>query len=115
MYWQIIVHPDDRRYQQILWSSVGEPAEFQLNTVTYDLICGPYLALCGLRQLVCDEESQYPEVADIVLNEMYVDDSQAPIRSRKPSPKLGNSIGCSWRADSGYINGPLMNPMFSQI
>lgn len=61
-------------YQQILWSVNGTPTEFQLNTVTYGLVCALYLALHVLRQLVHDEGPRYTEAVHTVLNEMYVDD-----------------------------------------
>jgi hypothetical protein len=74
MYRQIKLHPEDRRFQKILWSESGPPSEFELNTITYGLSCAPYLALRVLRQLAHDEESKYPLAAKIVLNDMYMDD-----------------------------------------
>ena len=45
MYRQILIHPDDRDYQRILWSYQGKPQEYQLCTVTYGLASAPFLAL----------------------------------------------------------------------
>ncbi|GBO99183.1 hypothetical protein EVAR_485_1 [Eumeta japonica] len=46
MYRQIVVHPDDKHLQHILWrDSPTDPLKtFQLNTVTYDAASAPYLA-----------------------------------------------------------------------
>lgn len=74
MYRQIVLHPKDRRFQQILWSVSGPLTEYELSTVTYGLSCASYLALRVLRQLAHDEESRYPLAAKIVRSEMYVDD-----------------------------------------
>lgn len=70
IYRQILVHPDDRRYQRILWSVRRTPAEFQLNTVIYGLVCAPYLALRVLRQFAYDDGKHYPKAAKILHNEM---------------------------------------------
>lgn len=41
--------------------------------ITYGLVCAPYLALRVL-QLAQNDGHRYPEAANIVLHEMYVDD-----------------------------------------
>ncbi|XP_018338850.1 PREDICTED: uncharacterized protein LOC108746527 [Trachymyrmex septentrionalis] len=76
MFRQILVHPDDRDYQRILWrDSPSEPiAEYQLATVTYGTACAPYLALRVLRQLAHDERAHYPRIAGIIEEDTYIDD-----------------------------------------
>ncbi|KMQ86917.1 gag-pol protein, partial [Lasius niger] len=76
MYRQILVHPEDRNLQRILWRTSGdEPVkEFQLNTVTYGLSCAPYLAIQTLHQLASDEEDQFPKGAAVIRRDTYVDD-----------------------------------------
>lgn len=74
MYRQIIVHPDDRHLQQILWrSNSSEPVEiYQLNTVTYGTASAPYLATRCLKQigLECSDS----KIATIIKHDFYVDD-----------------------------------------
>lgn len=62
MYRQILVHPDDRDLQRIVWRDheAADVREFRLNTVTYGLACAPYLAIRTLRQLAEDEEARFP-------------------------------------------------------
>ena len=76
MYRQIVVHPDDRDFQWILWSrSPGRPAkEFQLCTVTYGLACAPYLAIRCLQQLAREESTSCPAGSRILLSDVYMDD-----------------------------------------
>lgn len=76
MYRQILVSPEDRRYQLILWRDTPESSlqAFQLNTVTYGLTPSPFLAIRTLQQLVNDEGSQHPLASDIILNNTFVDD-----------------------------------------
>lgn len=74
MYRQIVVHQEDRRFQQILWSKTDSPQSYQLTTVTYGLTCAPYLALRTLQQLATDEEHAFPLAFEIVRKAIYVDD-----------------------------------------
>ncbi|XP_011687068.1 PREDICTED: uncharacterized protein LOC105449509 [Wasmannia auropunctata] len=73
MYRQILVHPDDRDLQRILWGgdAVGE---YRLNTVTYGLACAPYLAIRTLHQLAEDEGKCFPLGAQALQRDTYVDD-----------------------------------------
>ncbi|KMQ89359.1 gag-pol polyprotein precursor [Lasius niger] len=74
MYRQILVHQKDQDFQRILWSESGEPHDFKLTTVTYGLTCAPYLALRVIQQLASDEEKTFPQAAEILRRETYVDD-----------------------------------------
>ncbi|XP_050455061.1 uncharacterized protein LOC126853396 [Cataglyphis hispanica] len=51
MYRQILVAPEDRHLQRILWRSKDQttPQTFELNTVTYGLACALFLAVRSLR------------------------------------------------------------------
>ncbi|XP_039303533.1 uncharacterized protein LOC120357410 [Solenopsis invicta] len=76
MYRQILVHPEDRDLQRVLWrySIRDEVAEFRLNTVTYGLACAPFLAMRTLRQLADDEADTYPLAARALRRDVYMDD-----------------------------------------
>lgn len=74
MYRQVIVHPDDRHLQQILWrDDPSKPMEaYQLNTVTYGTASAPYLATRCLRQVGLDCTDK--KIAGIIKHDFYVDD-----------------------------------------
>ncbi|XP_076297796.1 uncharacterized protein LOC143217409 [Lasioglossum baleicum] len=76
MFRQIRVDPDDQRYQRILWrdSPQGPIRTFQLCTVTYGLASSPYQAIRTLRQLALDEGHRFPQAAQLLCNNSYVDD-----------------------------------------
>ncbi|XP_024876575.1 uncharacterized protein LOC112457634 [Temnothorax curvispinosus] len=76
MYRQILIHPDDRKYQCILWRCTLRAlvCVFWLLTVTYGLACAPFLAIRTLKQLAHDEQSQYPQGAITLREDTYVDD-----------------------------------------
>lgn len=75
MYRQILVHPNDRDLQRIVWrqSKSEDVREYRLNTVTYGLACAPYLAIRTLRQLADDEGDCLP-LATALKTDTYVDD-----------------------------------------
>ncbi|XP_037961012.1 uncharacterized protein LOC119690089 [Teleopsis dalmanni] len=76
MYRQILIHPNDRKYQIIAWRrSPNDPLQFdQLNTVTYSTRSAPYLATKCLQQLAKDKSTKYPLGALAIINDFYVDD-----------------------------------------
>ena len=75
MFRQIIVAPEDRDLQRIIWrSSPSEPiSEYQLNTVTYGTASASYLAVRTLVQLARDEPS-FCNATEPLLRDFYMDD-----------------------------------------
>lgn len=76
MYRQILVNPDQRKFQKIFWRSspLDSLKVFTLNTVTYGTASAPYLATRCLKQLSNDLQTSNPLVANIIANDFYVDD-----------------------------------------
>ncbi|XP_055522691.1 uncharacterized protein LOC129716872 [Wyeomyia smithii] len=76
MYRQVMVHSNDQPLQRILWrSNPNEPiATYELQTVTYGTASAPYLATKTLKQLSIDEKHQFPNAAEPVAEDFYVDD-----------------------------------------
>ncbi|UYV66797.1 hypothetical protein LAZ67_4002878, partial [Cordylochernes scorpioides] len=76
MYRQIRLHPDDIKYQTILWRDCKdlELQEFNLLTVTYGLACAPYLAIRTLHQIAHEVQVSNPRISKIIREDFYVDD-----------------------------------------
>ncbi|KAI5748462.1 hypothetical protein M8J77_025811 [Diaphorina citri] len=76
MYRQILLHPDDRKFQHIFWRNpnTNEVAEYELTTVTYGISPSAYQAQRVLQQLVHDEGESFPLASRAILNETYIDD-----------------------------------------
>jgi hypothetical protein len=76
IYRQVLIHPDNRDLQRILWRySPDEPIkEYQLNTVTYGTSSAPFLATRCLNKLADDNQDKDPEVSQAIHNDFYVDD-----------------------------------------
>jgi len=67
MYRQIKVHSEDWNFQRILWLDQSHNiVMYQLTTVTYGLVCAPFLALRTLNQLVIDEGAKFPQAVPIL-------------------------------------------------
>ncbi|XP_076649883.1 uncharacterized protein LOC143357353 [Halictus rubicundus] len=76
MFRQVVVHPDNRNYQKILWrDSMSESIKtYILNTVTYGTAPAPFLSTRSLNQLTKDEAKKFPVAAEVFMRDFYIDD-----------------------------------------
>lgn len=76
MYRQILVSPEHRTLQHILWRSspTEDLIEYELNTVTSGLTCAPFLAIRVLQAIAENDCVDNDDVRDALLQQTYVDD-----------------------------------------
>lgn len=76
MYRQIRVDERDTRFQRIFWrNNITDPLRvLELNTVTYGTASAPFLATRSLVQLAEDEQKEFPDAAEVVRSDFYIDD-----------------------------------------
>lgn len=76
MYRQVLVHEDDRDFQQILWrfDESQSICKYRLNTVTYGLASAPFLAIRCIKQLATENRDRYVRASQALLRNLYVDD-----------------------------------------
>ena len=76
MFRQIVVAPEDRDLQRIIWrESPADPiSEYQLNTVTYGTASATFLAVRTMIQLARDEGHHFPLANQVLLRDFYMDD-----------------------------------------
>lgn len=76
MYRQILVLPEYRKYQYILWrdSPHDKLQDYVLHTVTYGVNCAPFLALRVLRSIASDDCGDCDSVRHALEHQTYVDD-----------------------------------------
>jgi hypothetical protein len=76
VYRQIVIHPQDRELQRILWrySSEKPIQEYRLTTVKYGTSSAPFLTTHCLEELSGDNKEQHPRAAQVLSNDFYVDD-----------------------------------------
>ncbi|GAB0098916.1 uncharacterized protein DMENIID0001_147230 [Sergentomyia squamirostris] len=84
MFRQIIVAPDQRDFQRILWrdNPQEQVQEYRLNTVTYGTGPATFLSVKVMLQLAEDEGHQYPLAAKAI-RDFYVDDIMTGMNLRK--------------------------------
>ncbi|XP_045473996.1 uncharacterized protein LOC123680245 [Harmonia axyridis] len=94
MYRQILIRPEQRDYQRIIWRfSKREPLQYyRLNTVTYGVSSAPYLALRTLHQLASDDGLRFPTARQVLLNEIYVDDILTGCSSESEALELRKQV-----------------------
>ncbi|GBM05052.1 hypothetical protein AVEN_60237-1 [Araneus ventricosus] len=76
MYRMILVDPQQRDLQRIVWKNGKSDTvkTYKLNTVTYGTTSAPYLATRVLHQLVKDEGQCFPLAATVLDSDFYMDD-----------------------------------------
>ncbi|GFS52603.1 integrase catalytic domain-containing protein [Trichonephila clavipes] len=76
MYRQILVDPNQRDLQRIMWkTSADAPVKtYKLATVTYGTVSAPFLATRTLKALADEEKAEFPDAADMICNDSYMDD-----------------------------------------
>ena len=94
MYRQILIRPEDRIYQRILWRNdpSQEIQEYQLNTVTYGERASPFLSLRTIDQLERDEGHKYPDAAPILKKKVFVDDILGGADTKSQAKKCVNQL-----------------------
>ncbi|XP_055919024.1 uncharacterized protein LOC129951048 [Eupeodes corollae] len=76
MYRQILVHPEDAYYQLLFWrENPSMPIKlYKVKVLMFGTAPAPYLANRTLKKLASDEEVTYPLAAQMIREDMYIDD-----------------------------------------
>ncbi|XP_046599134.1 uncharacterized protein LOC124295050 [Neodiprion lecontei] len=75
MFRQIRVHPEDRKFQRILWVEADDQLKtYELATVTYGETPALFLSGRAVQQLVFDEGERFPLTIEPLREGSYVDD-----------------------------------------
>ncbi|BET00044.1 Pao retrotransposon peptidase [Nesidiocoris tenuis] len=103
MYLRILVRPEDRRFQRILFRfSSDEPiCTYQMNTVVFGIAPSPYLALRTVRHLIDLEGSRFPRAAAAATRDLYVDDFLSSVDSEEEAVLLKQEL-CALFASGSF-------------
>ncbi|KAI5750910.1 hypothetical protein M8J77_002368 [Diaphorina citri] len=84
----------DRIYQHILWrpDPTQNPMEMEIKTVVFGLPSSPYQANRVIQQLASDEGDKYPQAAQTLREEIYVDDIVSGAASVGEAKDLRNQL-----------------------
>ena len=92
MYRQILVRSADRKYQRVLWGEVENIKTYELNTVTFGLASAPFLAIRCLHQLAEDEGHKFLTAANILKNDLYIDNMIMGANTIKETIRIRDEI-----------------------
>ncbi|XP_072375734.1 uncharacterized protein [Diabrotica undecimpunctata] len=93
MFRMILIHPEDRRYLNILWREPHSELKcIQLQTITYGLRSSSFLATRCLVELANTEGQNFPLAAKALINNTYVDDILAGSDTIEEAKKLKNEL-----------------------
>ncbi|XP_069965812.1 uncharacterized protein [Bactrocera oleae] len=106
MFRQVLVAPEDRDLQRILWrESPNEDIKiYQLTTVTYGMACSPYNAVRALQQCVIDnyrvvsDHKQAESARTAILSSFYVDDFLTSCTDVKETVTLAQNVSMIFTA-----------------
>ena len=78
MYNVIKLKPEHWRFQRYLWDLLlnpnNEPMEKLIMTIIYGITSSGNQAICGLRKTAIGQQEKFPEAADSIINDTYMDD-----------------------------------------
>ncbi|GFU36841.1 integrase catalytic domain-containing protein [Nephila pilipes] len=94
MYRQKLVDPNQRDSQRIVWKTSADASvkTYKLSTVTYGTVSAPFLATRTLKALADEERADFPDAADVISNDIYMDDVLSGESTLEGAKKLQTKI-----------------------
>ncbi|GFR06680.1 uncharacterized protein TNCT_656451 [Trichonephila clavata] len=100
MYRHILVDPIQMDLQRIVWKTrAGSPVKsYKLSPVTYGTVSAPFLATRTIKALADEERADFPDAADGICNNIYMDDILSGESTLEGAKKLQTKISQLLRA-----------------
>lgn len=94
MYRQVEVREQDRKYQKFLYRNEesGKLHEHQHNMVTFGVTSATYLAVKSLQQLAHLERKNFPQAAEVIRRDFYMDDGMSGADTEQMCEKLCKDV-----------------------
>ncbi|XP_050324432.1 uncharacterized protein LOC126755732 [Bactrocera neohumeralis] len=100
MFRQVLVAPEHRDYQRIIWreSPADDIRVYRLKTITYGMACSPYNAVRTLQQCAYDNYAVVPDLQQAararsaILTSFYVDDFLTSCESGTDAVELATNV-----------------------
>lgn len=95
MYHQVRIRADDQAAQRFLWrdgDSASSPDVFVMNVMTFGSTCSPASAQYVKNINASEFEDEYPEAADAIRNNHYVDDYVASFRTSDEAIRITKEV-----------------------
>ncbi len=96
MFRQIWVNTTDTEFQKIVWRKEpeGELRIYRLLTITYGTTSAPFLATQTLNQLASDYQGDFPEAAERLKRDFYVDALMSATNNVKDAQRIVLDLIC---------------------
>lgn len=94
MYRQVRVDSRDTCFLRIFWrNNPTDPLRvLELTTVTYGTASAPFLATRSLVQLADDEQAEFPDAAEVIRSDFYIDDALTGADSEAEAIRLREDL-----------------------
>lgn len=127
MFRQVLVTPEHRDYQRIIWreSPADDIRVYRLKTITYGMACSPYNAVRTLQQCAYDNYGEVPDkrqaalARDAIQSSFYVDDFLTSCESVTEAVELARNVDIilsagkftlrKWNSNDGQVVSYLSN------
>ena len=85
MFHQFFVRPEDRDLLRFLWWEDGNidsrPQEYRMRVHLFGAASSPACAIYGLKYIANKYDAEYPQAAEFIRNDFYVDDGLVSVRT----------------------------------
>lgn len=100
MYRQILVTPEYRKFQKILWRfSKHDPIQtYELNTVTFGIKPAPYMAIFSTFFLAETFINKFPNTSERIKKDFYVDDCSSGDDTVEKAKKLQQELNSIFKS-----------------
>ncbi|CAL8145348.1 unnamed protein product [Orchesella dallaii] len=94
MFRQFLLKKEDADYHRIVWRETPDQPinDYRLLTVTYGTACAPFTSTRCLQELATDSVSKYPKAAQVLSDDVYVDDVMTGTDSSKNGIQLQKEL-----------------------
>ena len=100
MFLQVGVAAEDRSFLRYLWRPLGgcgPPDTFEMNVHIFGAVCSPAVCIATMRKTAEDHRSQFPDVADIVSKNFYVDNYLDSVETEEEAIGRSRRLVSLWK------------------
>ena len=92
MYYNFYVNPEDRNFLRFVWpdSETGVVRDYRMTVHIFGAKSSPAVATYGLRHLASSQKEKFPEAADFIIRNFYVDDGVISVKDSETAISLVN-------------------------
>ena len=117
MYHRILIPERDQHVHRYLWRNMEpdrEPDIYVKTVLTFGDKPAPAMAQIALRRTAQDNKASYPEAAEVLMNNTYMDDICESVGTEKEAQKLTNDIDTVLKTGGFKVKDWISNKMLKE-